>query len=88
MVEGDSTSSIGFEDASNGSIEVYPNPTQNMLYVKSVPGNMINIYSISGASIIKKTATVNGATQFNVSDFDKGIYIVESNGEICKFVVN
>lgn len=67
----------------NGSFEVYPNPTNNLVNVafqlKETQNAEVAIYGVDGRMIdlqnFSNTSDVN--TQFNVSNLSEGVYIVK-----------
>jgi hypothetical protein len=69
------TSTIAKEAES--SIEVYPNPANDVLYLKNQEGTcQVTIYDLSGKAMIKTTLEGN-ARSIQVQDLSNGIYMVE-----------
>jgi len=70
---------ISIEDINNNSISVYPNPANNVLFVK----NMNNISEISIINILGQTVqniNVKGEnTEINISNLTNGMYFIKFN---------
>jgi len=65
--------------AENTNFSVYPNPTQDLLYLNlnsSQEINEVKIYSIQGA-LIKTVSKVKEGKAINISDLSAGIYILK-----------
>jgi hypothetical protein len=71
-----STIAPNSKDNNTGSILLFPNPVKDNLFVKgeTIPSN-ITIYSIDG----RKMKYAENVNFVNISDFEKGIYIVLVN---------
>lgn len=82
--DGGSTSSR-LEDLSTSAISIYPNPTQGLVNLKfdqSDEINTIKIYNLLGESIMQVDLTDENNCTIDLSEFPKGIYIVQiSNSE-------
>jgi len=68
----------------NNSVNVYPNPVSNVLYIETDNANQtpeIKIFSIHGFLLIHTKET-----QIDVSSLTRGIYIVEINGLTTKIL--
>jgi len=66
------------------SVEIFPNPAKDFIYVKSpVLNKKIDIFDVSGRKIISKQ---NVNSKINISEFNKGIYIIKSGSETVRFV--
>ncbi|MAL60007.1 MAG: hypothetical protein CMC14_08175 [Flavobacteriaceae bacterium] len=79
----------GIDEFGNNSFQMFPNPTQNKLFVESVEEiSKINVYSQLGQLVIDKEFT----NEIDVSSLANGLYFVEvetsfGNG-IQKFIKN
>lgn len=75
---------VGFDDPSNASVSVYPNPAHDML---KVVGNQtidkVALLSVLGQTVLTKNVA-GQETQLNVSGFVSGIYILQitMNGQV------
>ena len=66
------------------SLSVYPNPAQNILFVEGYAANgTINIYAINGSFV--KSFVLN-QDQFDVSELEAGIYLIQADNRLGKFV--
>ena len=66
------------------SLSVYPNPAQNLVFVEGYTANgTINIYTING-SLVK--SVVLNQNQFDVSELEAGIYFIQADTKLGKFV--
>lgn len=74
----------------NFSFEVFPNPAQKILNIKS--NTFINefvIYNLDGKLLLKEENLRKTQLQIDISDFNKGIYLIILNKKrIVKFVKN
>ena len=69
------------------NILVYPNPTNNVLYIKSNQQiESICLYDITGKNIIKKQ-TKNNLNQLDISNLRNGIYVLHLVDENQKITV-
>ena len=71
------------------SLEVYPNPVSDVLFIKNLPGEMVeySIFNVLG----QKVSTGYTYGIISMSDFEKGLYLLQIKGErfleTVKFVV-
>ena len=71
------------------SLEVYPNPVSDVLYIKNLPGEQVDysIFNVLGKMVISGSS--NGTIY--VSGLDKGLYVLQIRGEkfskTAKFIV-
>ncbi|GAB4281793.1 MAG: hypothetical protein Kow0068_06310 [Marinilabiliales bacterium] len=71
---------VGIDKPENDSYSVYPNPANNLVYMKSNGDAFVKIINIDGK--IVWTGNVNRTTlSLDVSDFAKGVYIVQFTSE-------
>jgi len=65
---------------------IYPNPAKEFIALSGLKKNHpIEIFNISGILITKKYA-VNPEMIINVSDWEKGVYILKTSGKIIRFM--
>ena len=74
-------------------VSIYPNPTQNMLYVEGKSISQITLYSITGRQLANWKYDNEEAIQLNMSKYNEGIYFLKvSNAaqetKTLKFVKN
>ncbi len=91
-VAGDTTDTTGGEfpeglselTKNENLLSVYPNPAQNILFVSGYAANgTVSIYSINGSLV--RTVVLN-QDQMNVSELDAGIYFIQADDKLGKFV--
>ena len=71
----------------NSIIYIYPNPTQNILYIETTaPIKTITLQDLTGKQISIQSTTNKTTTQLNLSSLAKGVYILKVN-EVYKKVV-
>ena len=68
------------------SISIFPNPTQEMLYVDGInAGETIRIFSLDGQMLLSSTAG-NGTISLSVESLSNGVYLLQIGTEIVKFI--
>jgi hypothetical protein len=70
----------------DNKISIYPNPASNILYIEN-PVNKANvsIFDLSGKLVIQKLLET-GINKINISDLNSGLFLINVNGNISKFV--
>jgi len=63
---------LGISEQASPSLEVFPNPVQNILHIADQPGK-VSIYTLSG-SIVSRTE--NNTKTIDVSALEAGVYII------------
>ncbi len=72
-------------DVSIDKVTIYPNPTNNILYIKSsLPVEQVGIYDISGRQLKQFSTVVNN--QISMDDLSGGIYLVKVTVDQREFV--
>ena len=66
----------------NPLLVVYPNPTQDILHVKNVTGN-VYLYSSSG-QLMQVCMVLQDEAQINVSAYPIGVYVLISGNNVFK----
>ena len=64
------------------TINVYPNPSSNIIYVEGSENNLISVYNIYGQNIY----TAKNTKKIDINSWKNGIYFVKSNNQIIKFI--
>jgi hypothetical protein len=87
--DGPSTPSTGSGTA--GTFEVYPNPTNGVLFVETVhapslPAETYRITNLMGQTVLSGNINADNQ-QINVSSLPQGMYFITFAGETRKFVV-
>lgn len=66
--------SLGIFEESLGEIQLYPNPTTNLIYIQSpIEITQVQVIDVQGREVMK---TVGNAKQIEVSELQKGTYYV------------
>ncbi len=73
--------SLGINNMSLKTVKLYPNPTKDILFFEStiVIKNVL-VYSQTG-KLIRQIQLKNNAQSIEIQDFEKGIYLLQLNGE-------
>ncbi|MFN8283961.1 MAG: M64 family metallopeptidase [Chitinophagales bacterium] len=86
-----SISERNINSANFNHLSIYPNPTQNGIWIQSsqeidaAQKNMIEIYSVSGSSVL--TTPLNQTLQYvDFNDFPKGIYLLKIKDKTVQIV--
>ncbi len=66
---------------SYNTIVVYPNPTQDVLYVKGMDAQTIRVYDLKGNMLL----TEHG-TQIHVADIANGTYLLQIGTQVVRFI--
>lgn len=74
---------VGLEELSNSSVNVYPNPATDVLYIAGNDLSEIRIHDAQGKLVFEKESIKADNFTLNVSEFSAGVYhvIVRSNNE-------
>ena len=82
-----STKKIAYDELESiTGINIYPNPTSQILYIETPYEFKYEIYDLPGNKIKSGVANV-GKNEVEVSGFAKGMYIIKTgNGKVFKFV--
>ena len=75
-----------------GTLTIYPNPTDGVLFVQtlratSLPAKTYSITNLTGQTVLSGNITAE-TQQIDVSGLPKGMYFISIGGETRKFVVN
>ncbi|TDP58691.1 DUF7619 domain-containing protein [Flavobacterium dankookense] len=71
---------LGNDEFTTATIAVYPNPARDVVTISNMGTegiSQITIYEVSGKKVFSQTKSFDALTTINVSDFAKGIYLVE-----------
>lgn len=69
------------ENAVENSIMVYPNPTQDILFVNGIEAQALRVYDLQGRML----HTENG-TQISVSHLPMGTYLLQIGTQVLRFI--
>lgn len=81
---------VGIEEFEKMSVDMYPNPSSDVVFIKSEGNYSYEIFNVAG-QLVESKVNIDGATQVDVSNWNTGAYIVHiTNGnakEIKKLIV-
>lgn len=66
-------------DATKTTINVYPNPTEKILFIKSTTSNVISLYNSLGVRVMSKRIS-SGESKVDIEDLASGVYILKISG--------
>ena len=69
------------ENVEKGSIVVYPNPTQDVLYIQGIEAQILRIFNMQGNML----QTTEG-TQVSVSHLPTGTYLLQIGTQVVRFI--
>ena len=69
------------DNVEKGSIVVYPNPTQDVLYVQGIEAQILRIFNMQGNML----QTTEG-TQVSVSHLPTGTYLLQIGTQVVRFI--
>ena len=73
----------GISEISNLDICIYPNPTSDFIFMENIESQSVTIYSLDG----KLVKTAEDTNVVDVRDLEKGMYLINIDGTIKKFVI-
>ncbi len=77
----------GINDIKNSNIKIYPNPTNNIINIEGLTkneNNTIQIFDVQGKLVITKTINEKGT--IDLSELNKGVYVIKI-GEVAQRIV-
>lgn len=80
-----STAVLGTNDLNKLSVNIYPNPVNNALFIEVNEASKAEIFALTGTKITEKTLQ-KGKNQLDVSSFLKGVYIIKVNNSTFKVI--
>ena len=66
---------------------IYPNPNQNKINISSTLNGEIKIYNLNG-KIVKRKQKISEIEIINISDLEKGIYLIKFLQNTKRFIIN
>ena len=74
-------------DNNSNSIVIFPNPTQEVLFINGLESNdKVRLFDLQGKLILTSVADTDGNLQVSVSQLPDGVYLLQVGVEIMKFV--
>lgn len=75
------SASTSVEQATKDYIVVYPNPTQERLYVSGVEAQMLRVYDLQGRVVV-----VGEGTEVSVGNLPMGTYLLQIGTQVVRFI--
>lgn len=69
------------DNVEKGSIIVYPNPTQDVLYIQGIEAQILRVFNMQGSML----QTTEG-TQVSVSHLPTGTYLLQIGTQVVRFI--
>ena len=89
LKEGAQFDFIGLQSAEEAEFTVYPNPASDKIVVnvghKNNANAQVEVVDMSGRTVARQNVT-EGTAEINISDLQKGVYIVKYEGSVRKIV--
>jgi hypothetical protein len=79
---------VGLDDLNNSFFQVYPNPTTDLLFIKSNKSAQFQLRDITGLFIRSISITGNSEKSISLSDLKPGVYLIGHSGFWKRVVVN
>lgn len=74
-------------DNNSNSIVIFPNPTQDVLFINGLESNdKVRLFDLQGRLILTSVANTDGNLQVSVSQLPNGVYLLQVGVEIMKFI--
>ena len=78
---------VGIDTKNNSTLNVYPNPTSDKLFIEGLnanESNTVKVYDIQGKLV--EELKLNSDNTINISNLDKGIYLVKVANKVARVV--
>ena len=75
------SSTTAVEGVKDDAILVYPNPTQDILYVKGIESQPLRVYDLQG-----RVLQVEHGNQLTVSNLSSGTYLLQIGTQVVRFI--
>jgi hypothetical protein len=72
---------VGVNNSTKNNIKIYPNPTNNIIYVQGlsdIENNIVELYDVQGNLMLSKEMLGNG--MIDLAKFANGIYVIKIGG--------
>ena len=79
---------VGLDDIKNHFFQVFPNPTNDLLFIKSNESALFQLRDITGRFIRSISITGNSEKSISLSDLNPGVYLLGHSGFWKRIVVN
>ena len=74
-------SSTAVENVTEAEILVYPNPTQDMLYINGIEAQTLRVYDLQGHMVVTTVGT-----EVNVAPLSMGTYLLQVGTQVVRFI--
>jgi hypothetical protein len=78
------TTGLGLSNTKNSYVKIYPNPTENLLFVETDKESVVELIGLDGAVIYQDASSSH--YQIDVSHLQSGIYFVRIDGSNYKWI--
>lgn len=76
----------GIDEAVLSSIQVFPNPTREMLFVRGIKSEQtVRIYGLNGQLMLSASVS-DGEAKLHVSGLQNGTYLLQIGAQVVKFI--
>lgn len=75
------SSTTAVEDVKDDAILVYPNPTQDILYIKGIESQTLRVYDLQGRVLQEEQGN-----QITVSNLSTGTYLLQIGTQVVRFI--
>jgi hypothetical protein len=79
---------VGLDDLNNSFFQVHPNPTTDLLFIKSNESAQLQLRDITGRFIHSISISGNSEKSISLSDLNPGVYLIGHSGFWKRIVVN
>ena len=79
---------VGLDDLNNSFFQVYPNPTNDLLFIKSNESAQFQLRDIAGRIIRSISIIGNSEKSISLSNLNSGVYLLGHSGFWKRIVVN
>ena len=72
---------VGVNNSTKNSIKIYPNPTNNIMYLQGlsdIENNIVELYDVQGNLMLSKEIVGSGI--IDLAEFANGIYVIKAGG--------
>lgn len=74
------------EELTINNMVIYPNPAHEYIKIESEKKSEIKVYSVNGQIVLKRNIN-EGVSTIDISNLNSGMYFIDVDGNISKFVV-
>lgn len=69
------------EDVKTNQLLVYPNPTQDILFISGIESQQLRVYDVQGKLVHQEQGT-----EVHVSQLSNGVYILQIGTQVMRFI--